>query len=149
MRITHLKIQGTSQWRWLLVLPAFLIGAAVPGFLILHLWEMGSSLIPGLNFLMMRVSEILQTIADGVCSVVFAGYVAPRRARVVRLVAATMNIIVFGGLSIHILLNKSYQGNLELSWDIVLVATHILAVIAAGLVRDLRQPPSPDILYRA
>lgn len=120
---------------------------------------MGSSLIPGLNFLMMRVSEILQTIADGVCSVVFAGYVAPRRARVVRLVAATMNIIVFGGLSIHILLNKSYQGNttLELSWDIVLVATHILAVIAAGSLRDTPpttehshtwRPPAPEDVPR-
>ena len=93
-----MKIQGTSQWRWLLVLPAFLLGF-VPGFLIRFSWEMGSSWIPGMDFLMIRMAEFAQTMADGGCSVFFAGYVAPRRARAVRLVAATMTFVIVGATS--------------------------------------------------
>ena len=143
-----LKIQGTSQWRWLLVLPAFLLGYFLPGFLISILWEMGSSSTSGIDSLMMRVSEVLQTIVTGVCSVFFAGYVAPRRAKVVRLVAATMNVIGPGSFLIYALLNEYYQGTstLEVIWDIALVATQIVAAIATGLTRDLRQPTSPDSL---
>ena len=143
-----LKIQGTSQWRWLLVLPAFLLGCFLPGFLISILWEMGSSSTSGIDSLMMRVSEILQTIATGVCSVFFAGYVAPRRARVVKLIAATMIVIGPGSFLIYALLNEYYQGTstLEVIWDIALVATQIVAAIATGLTRDLGQPTSPDSL---
>ena len=103
MKITHLKIQGTSQWRWLLVLPAFLLGAAVPGFLIRFTWEMGWSWIPFMDFqiLVMRVADFLQMVVTGFCAVFFAGYVAPRSARVVRLVAATMVIVVIGGNFIY------------------------------------------------
>jgi len=105
---------------------------------------MGSSLIPGLNFLMMRVSEILQTIADGVCSVVFAGYVAPRRARLVRLAAATMTVIGLGGFFIYVLLTGYYQGvpTLEVSWQIVGWVTHAFTAIAAGSIRDT--PPTTE-----
>jgi len=95
-----------------------------------------------MDFLMMRWAEFLQTVADGFCSVFFAGFVAPRRARVVRLVAATMTLVVIGSILIYALLTDFFQGapTLNLSWDIVLLATHILAVIAAALVRDT--PPA-------
>ena len=134
-----MKIQGASQWRWLLVLPAFLLGVFVPGFLIRFSWEMGSSWIPGMDFLVIRMAEFAQTMADGGCSVFFAGYVAPRRARAVRLVAATMTFVIAGGNFIYVLLNDYYQGatTLATSWDIVLVVTHILAAIATALTRDL------------
>lgn len=143
-----LKIQGTSQWRWLLVLPAFLLGYFLPGFLISILWEISSSSTSGIDSLLIRVSEVLQTIVTGVCSVFFAGYLAPRRARVVRLVAATMNVIGPGSFLIYALLNDYYQSTptLEVIWNIVLVVTQIVAAIATGLTRDLRQPTSPDSL---
>ena len=105
-----MKIQGTSQWRWLLVIPAFLLGYFVPGFLVRISWVAGSSWIPGIDFLMMRWAEFLQTVADGFCSVFFAGYVAPSRARVVRLVAAPMTVIGLGGSFIYVLLTGYYQG---------------------------------------
>ena len=145
MRITHLKIQGTSQWRWLLVPPAFLLGYFVPGLLVRIPWEAASS-FPGMDFLMMRVAEFLQHAVDGFCAVFFAGYVALRRARAVRLVAATMTFVIVGGNFIYVLLNDYYQGagTLATSWDIVLVVTHILAAIATALTRDLPQPTSPD-----
>ena len=84
---------------------------------------------------MMRVSEILQTIATGVCSVFFAGYVAPRRARVVKLIAATMIVIGPGSFLIYAFLNEYYQGTptLEVIWDIMLVLTQIIAAIATSL----------------
>lgn len=125
------------------MLPAFLIGF-VPGFLIRFSWEMGSSWIPGMDFLIMRVAEFAQTMADGGCSVFFAGYVAPRRPRVVRLVAATMTFVIVGGNFIYVLLNDYYQGatTLEASWDIVLVVTQILAAIATGLARYT--PPATE-----
>ena len=139
-----LKIQGTSQCRWLLVPPAFLLGYFLPGFLISILWEISSSSTSGIDSLMMRVSEVLQTIVTGVCSVFFAGYVAPRRARVVRLVAATMTVIGLGGSFIYVLLTGYYQGvpTVEVSWQIVGWVTHILAAITAGLVRDT--PPTTE-----
>ena len=139
-----MKIQGTSQWRWLLVLPAFLLGYLVPSSLINILWEMRSSLIPGVDFPMMRVVEILPSIVSGVCAVVFAGYVAPRKSRVVRLVAATVIVVVVGGLSIYGLLTDFFQGmpTLEVIWVIVLRVTQILAAIAAGLVRHT--PPATE-----
>lgn len=143
-----MKIQGTSQWRWLLVLPAFLLGYFLPGFLISILWEISSSSTSGIDSLMMRVSEVLQTIVTGVCSVFFAGYVAPRRARVVRLVAATMNVIGPVSFLIYALLNEYYQGTptLEVIWDIMLVLTQIIAAIATSLTRDLRETTSLDSL---
>ena len=142
MRITHLKIQGTSQWRWLLVLPAVLIGYLVPGFLIRIAWEVGWSWIPGMDFLMTRVAEFLQVAVAGFCSVFFAGYVAPRRARVVRLAAATMTVIGLGGSFIYVLLTGYYQGvpTVEVSWQIVGWVTHAFTAIAAGSIRDT--PPT-------
>jgi len=127
-----LKIQDTSQWRWLL-------GYSVPGFLVRISWVAGSSWMPGMDFLMMRWAEFVQVVLDGFCSVFFAGYVAPRRARAVRLVAATMTFVIAGGNFIYVLLNDYYQGatTLATSWDIVLVVTHILAAIATALTRGL------------
>ena len=129
----------------LLVLPAFLLGFG-PGFLIRFTWEMGWSWIPFMDFqiLVMRVAEFLQMAVDGFCAVFFAGYVAPRRARVVRLAAATMTVIGLGGSFIYVLLTGYYQGvpTLEVIWAIVLRVTTILAAIAAGSLRDT--PPTTE-----
>ena len=121
--------------------PAFLLGYFVPGLLVRIPWEAASS-FPGMDFLMMRVAEFLQHAVDGFCAVFFAGYVAPRRARAVRLVAATMIVVVIGGNFIYPLLTGYYQGvpTLEVIWAIVLRVTTIFTAIAAGSIRDT--PPT-------
>jgi len=95
-----------------------------------------------MDFLMMRWAEFLQTVADGFCSVFFAGYVAPRRARAVRIVAATMTIIFYVSLLIAFVLTNFFQGTpkLEVSWHIVLYITTFITVIATALIRDT--PPA-------
>jgi hypothetical protein len=95
-----------------------------------------------MDFLMTRVAEFLQVAVAGFCSVFFAGYVAPRRARVVRLAAATMTVIGLGGSFIYVLLTGYYQGvpTVEVSWQIVGWVTHAFTAIAAGSIRDT--PPT-------
>ena len=97
-----------------------------------------------MDCLIMRVAEFGQVIAAGFCSVFFAGYVAPSRARVVRLVAATMTVIGLGGFFIYVLRTGYYQGlpMVEASWQIVGWVTHAFTAIAAGSIRDT--PPTTE-----
>lgn len=144
-----MSLHGTSQWRWLLVLPAFLFGYVVVGFLVRVLWEGGSSWIPGIDFLMMHTAEFLQHVVDGFCAVFFAGYVAPSRAMTVRLVATTMIVVFIGGFLIYSLFTGYFRIEelgltAEISWEIVLWVTQIIAaIVAAGTYASRSKPPKP------
>ena len=131
------------------MLPAFLFGYVVAGFLVRILWEGGSSWIPGIDFLMMRMAEFLQHVVDGFCAVFFAGYVAPSRAMTVRLVAATLIVACTGGFLIYSLFIgyfriEEFGLTAEVSWAIMLWVTQIIAaIVAAGTyVRPSTRPPS-------
>jgi hypothetical protein len=113
------------------------------------MWEMGWAWIPFMDFqiLVMRAGDFLQAVVTGFCSVFFAGCVAPRRARAVRLVASTIIVVVIGGNFIYALLTGYYQDvpALEVIWAILLRVTTIFTAIAAGSIRDT--PPTTEHSY--
>ncbi len=123
-----------SAWRWLLVLPVFAIGYVLPGLLVRVGWEFGTSWIPFVDDLIVNVSEFLQSIVDGVCSVYFAAVVAPSHRKLVAIIGA---MVVAGIASVFVwslLLTNYYEGvpGRTVTWEGVLVATGFIAAGATS-----------------
>jgi hypothetical protein len=133
-----------SQLRWLLVIPAFLVGFFIPGFLARISWEFSSSWIPGFDFLTMRFAEFIQPVVDGFCSVYFAGAVAPRGVMAVSIAAATIVAVATGGI-LAISFVTNYYRDVEpitVIWNSGLMVVTVASAAFAVWLRHEQERPS-------
>lgn len=117
-----------------MVIPVFVFGYFVPGFLARISWEFGSSWIPLFDALWERVGEFMQVVADGAFAVYLAALVAPRANKAVAVAAALFIVIVVGVLLTISVVTDYYRGapSLDVFWNVLLiVVTAIAGVVAA------------------
>lgn len=119
-----------SKWRWLFVLPAFLVGIVVPGLLIRISWEFGSSWIPFVDDFISSWSQVLQSIADGFCGVFFAAGAAPAHKRLIA-VSAGLIIVAYSGLTFLFMFGADVWDDGS-TWALVRDASLITITVISG-----------------
>jgi hypothetical protein len=120
------------SWRFLLVIPAFVVGYIVPGMLVRISTELGT-LIPGAGVLFVPMAEGAQTLVDGACAVLFARFVVPYAKMGVSLAVGITVGILTTGLMLFTLFFTNYYAGVGFGtvlWQVVLM---FLSVIGAGL----------------
>ena len=85
--------------RWAAVVPAFLAGYLLPGFVLRVTYEFFGLGIPG-------VEQILQEAAGGFCAVWFGACTAPKQHRLVALLATGL-VILLAGFSMAWIIDSS------------------------------------------
>ena len=78
-------------WRWLLVPPAFLLGAFLPPLILGFLWQA----IEGPAYLMVPFAEgLVKAAATGFCAVYFASLAAPAKKSIVGFVSVILGLVM-------------------------------------------------------
>ena len=122
------------NWRFLLVVPAFVIGIIVPGMVVRISTELGS-LIPGGDVLFSPMAELGQVVVDGACAVLFPRAVAPHSKMGISLLAAIIVTVVTGLILAFAYFNNYYAGVgfSTVLWQVGLMAIMIMAAGVAVL----------------
>ena len=128
-----------SLWRWLLVPPAFVAGfipGFIPGIVARLTWDGGSSGMPWSYFVDSRILDVTQAALDGYCVILFAAMVAPRLRLATAVVAASLMLVVVGGLlAWNLVGGGTYYGDvlqgMSIVWDSALSVITMIASVAA------------------
>ncbi len=130
------------HWRFLLVIPAFIVGIIVPGLVVRISTELGS-LIPGGDALFMPMAELGQSVTDGVCAVLFPRAVAPRSKTGISLAAALVITVIVGLLLSNAYITNYYAGvgGATVIWQVALMLTTIAAAGVAALYARVQTRP--------
>ena len=117
------------NWRFLLVIPAFLIGIILPGMLVRISAEL---VIPGGDSLFLPFAEVSQSMADGAFAVFLPRLAAPHSKKKISLGAGILLIAILGSILAYSFATDYYAGvgAGTVLWQVVLF---LITGLAAGV----------------
>jgi predicted nucleic acid-binding Zn ribbon protein len=126
------------NWRFALVIPAFLIGIIVPGMLVRVSTEL---VIPAGDTLFLPMAEIGQSMADGAFSVFLPRMVAPHSKLPISLVAGILVVVLLGSVLLYSFATNYYAGvgTGTIVWEVVLFVVTGLAAGVAMLYAQVQR----------
>jgi hypothetical protein len=122
--------KSPPAWRWLLVVPALVVGYVIPGLIVRISWESGSTWVPFFGDIVYGWAQILQSVVDGIGAVYLAVAVAPSRKKVTSLLAGIV-VVAAGGFGLWMILVSDTYGGGE-TWPVVRDSALVLIVTASG-----------------
>ena len=126
------------NWRFLLVIPAFLIGIVVPGMLVRISTEL---VIPGGDTLFLPMAEIGQSMADGACAVFLPRAIAPHAKFYISLASGILLTVILGSTLAFSFVTNYYAGvgTGTVVWQVVLFITTGFAAGVAVLYAHVQR----------
>lgn len=125
--------EETPKWRWLLVVPAFIVGWVFPG-LVWVIWKfIGGSWIFGLDTVVFYLLLILQHGASGSFAVYFSSRIAPSSQVTVGLGSGIAVAVIAAVLWIPIISTGSSGTTITLDTILLVIRVAAASITAYGI----------------